>query len=59
MRRRLQYWRALDKAGHAATTPEPFDVVATLEAARTKEIDRHLECRNGMTGRVQVVSATP
>lgn len=49
MKRRLQYWRALDKLGNPAITPRPVDIVSTLEDARQKGSDRHWECRNGMT----------
>ncbi|SMX90148.1 oxidoreductase [Brevibacterium aurantiacum] len=58
MRRRLQYWRAIDHHGIPVTQPSPIDLVATLRHSASVGLDRYWECRNGMTVLAHPVAVT-
>lgn len=49
MRRRLQYWRVVDGNGAPLEAPDPWRITATLTNAKRRGVDRHFECKNGMT----------
>lgn len=49
MRRKVQYWRAFNDDDTVPANDVSRKIIATLEHAKTKGLDRKWTCRNGMT----------